>query len=87
MKRTVLIVMVVASMIYAQNILEEACDFRKLTNVPMPAHEDKGYGVWEVAGGKMPSKWSMNVYLVGKLEMMEEDGMPYVRVARSRSEA
>ena len=31
----------------------------------------------------MPSKWSLNVYLVGRLEMMEEDGMPYVRVTEN----
>lgn len=83
MKLSVSIFLAIVSTVIAQGILEEACDFRTLTNVSIPAHEDKGYGVWEVPGGKMPSKWSLNVYLVGRLEMMEEDGMPYVRVTEN----
>ena len=83
MKLAVPIFLVIVSTVVAQGILEDACDFRTLADVPTPAHEDKGYGIWEVPGGKMPSKWSLNVYLVGRLEMMEEDGMPYVRVTEN----
>ena len=56
MKLAVPIFLVIVSTVVAQGILEDACDFRTLADVPTPAHEDKGYGVWEVAGGKMPSK-------------------------------
>ena len=81
MRKTILLLAMIVSTVFSQTVLEQACDFRHPVNVPNPVNEDKGYGVWEVPGGKMPARWSLNNYLTGKLEMLEEDGMPYIRIS------
>ena len=83
MKLTAVLFALIVSTVFAQSKLERACDFRNLVDVPHPVHKDMGFGVWEVPGGKKPALWSLNQYIVGRLEMLEEDGMPYMRITET----
>ncbi len=83
MKLTAVLFALIVSTVFAQSKLERACDFRNLVDVPNPVHKDMGYGVWEVPGGKIPALWSLNRYITGRFEMLEEDGMPYMRITET----